>query len=59
MSLTSHLYTVELTANVQKPWMNHVNNGLKQMSLLELLFVMNIQIFDIYILLLATPKKLF
>ena len=30
MSLTSHLYTVELTANVQKPWMNYVNNGLKQ-----------------------------
>ena len=30
MSLTAHLYTVELTANVRKPWMNYVNNGLKQ-----------------------------
>ena len=28
ISLTAHLYTVELTANVQKPWMNYVNNGL-------------------------------
>ena len=30
MSLTAHLYTDELTANVLKPWMNYVNNGLKQ-----------------------------
>ena len=60
MSLTSHLYTVELTANVRKPWMNYVHNELKQIFdlVLELLFVMNIQIFDIYILLLATPKKI-
>ena len=27
--LLSHLYTVEVTADVQKPWMNYVNNGPK------------------------------
>ena len=60
MSLTSYLYAVELTANVEKPQMYYVNNGVKQIfHSLELLFVMNIQIFDIYILLLATSKKLF
>ena len=28
--LTAHLYTVELTASVRKPWMNYVNKGLIQ-----------------------------
>ena len=57
---TTHLYTVELAANIRKPWMNYVNNALTEtnISLLELLFVINIQIFDIYILLLATGKKI-
>ena len=30
MRLTSDLYTVKLTVDVRKPWMNYVNNGLKQ-----------------------------
>ena len=29
MSLTSHSYTVEVTADVQKPWMHYANNGPK------------------------------
>ena len=59
MSLTAHLYTVQLTANVRKHWMSYVNNGLKQIfDYWNCFLVMNIQIFDIYILLLATLKKI-
>ena len=60
MSFTAHLYTVEFAADVRKPWMNYVNNGMKQIfDYLEPLFVMNLQISDIYILLLVTPQKNF
>ena len=49
-----HLFT----ANVCQPWTNNVNNGNKYL-IIGVLFILNIQIFGIYILLSVMPKSLF